>query len=122
MSSAGVNQRSVHITYIQQEILQFLHPSNTHRLDLNVPARLSREERGLASHITARFLVPRQHLDAFEEDPDGYVTSSPLPQDSPHTQDHCKAPEQQRHKLRTDRQGVANIPLQQTGWVEQLQH
>ena len=83
MSNAGLNQRSVHITYIQQEILQFLHPSNTQRLNLDVPARLSREERGLASHVTARFLVPRQHLDAFEEDPDGYVTPSPLLQSSP---------------------------------------
>lgn len=89
MSSAGVNQRSVHITYIQQEILQFLHPSNTQRLDLDVPARLSREERGLSSHITARFLVPRQHLDAFEEDPDGYVTPYPSLQGSRFTQDYC---------------------------------
>ena len=88
MSSAGLNQRSVHITYIQQDILQFLQPSNTQRLDLNVPARLSREERGLASHITARFLVPRQHLDAFEEDPAGYVFPSLSSQGSPHTQDH----------------------------------
>ena len=77
MSSASLNQRSLHITYIQQDILHFLQPSNTQRLDLNVPARLSKEERGLASNITARFLVPQQHLDAFEEDPAGYVT--PLP-------------------------------------------
>ena len=89
MSSAGLNQCSVHITYIQQDILRFLQPSNTQKLDLNVPARLSREEWGLASHITAWFLVPQQHLDTFEEDPAGYITTFLSLQGSPYTQGHC---------------------------------
>lgn len=88
MSDVALAQRAVHTTYIQQEILQFLQPSNVQRLDLDVPAALPREERGLVSHITARFLIPRQHLDAFEKDPDGYVTQHCLLQDSSPLQGH----------------------------------
>ena len=74
MSDVVLAQRAVHTTYIQQEILQFLQLSNVQRLDLDIPAALPREERGLVSHITTRFLIPREHLDAFEKDPDQYVT------------------------------------------------
>jgi hypothetical protein len=38
-------------------------------LGIKIPSNLPRERRGLESHITARFLVPRQHLNAFETDP-----------------------------------------------------
>ena len=71
MSTVASNQHSVHATYIQQDIFQYLRPSNTESFGIEIPACLPREERGLASHITAQFLVPRQYLDAFEKDPDG---------------------------------------------------
>jgi len=77
MSAAASNQHSVHATYIQQDIFQYLWPSNTESLSLEVPASLPREEQGLASHIIAQFLIPHQHLNAFEKDPDGYVVSHP---------------------------------------------
>ena len=31
------------------------------------------EDRGLGSNLTARFLIPHQHLDAFEKDPDRWA-------------------------------------------------
>lgn len=83
MSSTASNQHSVHATYIQQDIFQYLRPSKTESLGLEIPASLPKEERGLESHITARFLIPRQHLDAFEKDPDGYVASHPWIHSSP---------------------------------------
>jgi hypothetical protein len=70
VSTAATNQRAIHTTYIQQEILQFLQPSNEESLGFNIPANLPKEERGMESHITARFLIPRQHLDAFEKEPE----------------------------------------------------
>ena len=90
MSAAASNQHSVHATYIQQDIFQYLRPSNTVSLGFEVPASLPREERGLASHITARFLIPRQHLDAFEKDPNGFVVPRSQMHDSPSPlQHHC---------------------------------
>lgn len=63
--------RAVHTTHVKQDILQYLHPSNTEQLvGIAVPASLPRAERGLENHATAWFLIPRQHLDAFERDPD----------------------------------------------------
>jgi hypothetical protein len=77
MSTAATNQRATHTTYIQQEVLQYLQPSNAESLGFDIPANLSKEERGLEAHVTARFLIPRQHLEAFEKDPDRYVTPRP---------------------------------------------
>jgi hypothetical protein len=75
ISTAAANQRSVHTTYIYQDILQYLRPSKEEGLaGFDIPANLSREERGLENHVTARFLIPRQHLDAFEKDPNRSVT------------------------------------------------
>jgi hypothetical protein len=52
-----------------------------------MPTNLSKDERGLENHATARFLIPRQHLDAFEKDPDRFVTphhtTPPSPQLTP---------------------------------------
>ena len=63
--------RAVHSTYVQQGVLQYLHPSNTQLLvGVAIPPSLPKEDRGLGSNLTARFLIPRQHLDAFEKDPD----------------------------------------------------
>jgi len=77
ISTAGANQRSVHTTNVQQDILQYLRPSSTEGLGFEIPASLPKDKRGLESHITARFLIPRRHLEAFEADPDRYITSYP---------------------------------------------
>ena len=74
ISAAATSKRAVHTTYIQQDILQYLKPSNEVDLGFKIPGGLSKEQRGLENHLTARFLIPRQHLNAFEEDPDGSVT------------------------------------------------
>jgi len=74
LSSAAGGSRAVHTTYVQQEVLHYIQPSNKTGLGFNIPASLSKEERGLESHVTARFLIPRQHLEAFEKDPDRSAT------------------------------------------------
>jgi len=78
MSRAATNQRAVHTTSIQQEILQYLQPSSTDNLGIIIPGSLSKEERGLQNHATARFLIPRQHLEAFENDPNSYAMLLPF--------------------------------------------
>lgn len=70
ISKSATNQRAIHTTYIQQDILQYLQPSKTEGLGISIPGALTKEERGLENHATARFLIPRQHLEAFENDPD----------------------------------------------------
>jgi hypothetical protein len=80
ISSTAANARAVHTTSIQQDALQYLRPSNEAKLGFDMPTNLSKDERGLENHATARFLIPRQHLDAFEKDPDRFVT--------PHHQAH----------------------------------
>jgi hypothetical protein len=74
ISSGATGKRTVHTTYIQQEIFQYLQPSNEASLGLIIPTTLPKEERGLENHITARFLIPRQYLEAFERDPERSVT------------------------------------------------
>jgi len=74
ISSGATGKRTVHTTYIQQEILHYLQPSNEVSLGLIIPATLPKEERGLGNHITARFLIPWQYLEAFEKDPERSVT------------------------------------------------
>ena len=88
MSAAASNQRSVHANEILHDIFQYLQPSNTETLDFEIPASLPKAEQGLESHITARFLIPQQHLDAFESDPDRYVILQPQTDDSPFPQHH----------------------------------
>jgi hypothetical protein len=78
MARSAANHRAVHSTHAQQYILQCLQPSKTEPLDINVPPSLFRDERGLNHHVTARFLIPRQHLDEYERDPEGYATSQHL--------------------------------------------
>ena len=74
LSSAAGRARAVHTTYIQQEVLHYIEPSSETSLGFYIPASLSKEERGLENHVTARFLIPRQHLEAFEKDPDRSAT------------------------------------------------
>jgi hypothetical protein len=81
ISNAAANQRSIHTSHLQQDVLLYLQPSGKDGLGHNIPSSLSREEQGLGCHLTARFLVPRQHLDAFETDPDRSV----LPHQRIHT-------------------------------------
>ena len=79
ISDAATKVRVQHTHHVRHEILQYLQPSKVDHLGLDVPTVLSKEERGLNSHATARFLIPRQHLEAFEDDPDGYATPHPHP-------------------------------------------
>ena len=78
ISELAMDKRVQHTYNVQHDILQYLQPSKAEPLGLEVPAILGKEERGLNSHITARFLIPRQHLEAFESDPEGYATLHPM--------------------------------------------
>ena len=74
------------MTYIYQDILQYLRPSKEEGLvSFDIPANLSREERGLENHVTAQFLIPRQHLDVFEKDPNRSI----MPLSHMELTDHC---------------------------------
>lgn len=73
-----MDSRCLHSTYVYQDILQYLQPSKKEGLgSFFVPNTLDREERGLENHATARFLMPRQHLDKFERSPDRQVMPYP---------------------------------------------
>lgn len=58
--------RASHTKSIHDEILTYLKPSEDVTFTFEVPAYLPRDKRGMESHATARFLVPRRHLDAYE--------------------------------------------------------
>jgi len=73
LSKAASGQRGTHTKTVRSEILQHLQPSKDETIGIDIPSSLSQEERGLENHTTARFLIPRQHLDAFEEDPERCV-------------------------------------------------
>jgi hypothetical protein len=69
LAKAMANQRAIHTTASRQDVLQYLQPSKDMELGIAIPSSLPQGERGLESHITARFLIPRQHLNTFENDP-----------------------------------------------------
>jgi hypothetical protein len=73
MGNKATGQRSIHTNIIKNDILGYLEPSNTESLGYKIHPHLPKPERGLESHVTARFLIPRQHLEAFEKDPDRYA-------------------------------------------------
>lgn len=73
MSKAASQLRTTHTNSATSDILQYLQPSNGDRLGIVIPASLPKEQRGLGSHATARFLIPRKHLNMFDADPDRYV-------------------------------------------------
>ena len=79
ISKAMSSKRAVHTTNVGQDILQYLQPTSEVSLGLNLPGGPTKKERGLNSHITARFLIPRQHLSAFEDDPDRFITVPTTP-------------------------------------------
>lgn len=70
LSKAAAGQRSLHSTYIRSDILGYLQPSPEVDLGIVMPSNLDAEMRGLNHKMTARFLIPRRLLEAFEEDPD----------------------------------------------------
>ena len=76
MSEGATNKRAVDTNKVVNHILQYLQPSPEHTLGIAVPSSLPKEQRGLEHHITGRFLIPRQHLDAFEKDPARSVINS----------------------------------------------
>ena len=75
MGNNAASQRSLHTNSIKSEILSYLDPSGTESLGYKIAFNLQKADRGLNSHATARFLIPRQHLQAFETDPDRYTGS-----------------------------------------------
>lgn len=78
MGNDATKQRGTHTNNIKGDILSYLQPSNTESLGYSVPLNLSKEERGLHHHGTARFLIPRRCLEDFEKDPARYVAGPPL--------------------------------------------
>src|SRR5882762_5044576 len=92
LSGSATDRHTIHTNSVGSDILKYLQPSNKDSLGLEVPTVLPREMQGLHSHITAQFLIPRQHLDAFEESPDRYTTLlSDTHHSHVHSQDHCQA-------------------------------
>ena len=78
MGNDATNQCGTHTNNIKGDILSYLQPSNTESLGYSVPLNLTKEERGLHHHGTARFLIPRRHLEDFERDPARYEAGIPL--------------------------------------------
>jgi hypothetical protein len=75
----GVSQtRATHTYSIREEILNYLEPFDHPSLGIAVPVKLPKSSRGLEHIATARFLIPRRHLDEFEGAPHEYATSSSL--------------------------------------------
>lgn len=88
MGNGATGQRGIHTNSIKNEILGYLEPSSTEGLGYKIQLHLPKVERGLENHLTARFLVPRQHLEAFENDPDRYTIQQPLSDHSPASTQH----------------------------------
>jgi hypothetical protein len=70
--------RAIHTYGIKEEILSFLEPLDHPSLGITVPVKLPKSSRGLEHIATARFLIPRKHLDEFEGAPHEYAPSSSL--------------------------------------------
>ena len=73
IGNEAASQCGTHVNSIKHKILSFIQPSDKETLGLEVPAHLSKDKRKLNNKITARFLIPHQHLDAFEGDPLRFV-------------------------------------------------
>ena len=58
--------RTAHTSSIHREILEYLRPSEEVAFSYGIPAHLARDKRGMNHHATARFLIPRRHLDEYE--------------------------------------------------------
>jgi hypothetical protein len=77
MGNGATSQRGIHTNSVKNEILGYLEPSSTESLGYKIQLHLPKAERGLENHLTARFLIPRQHLEAFENNPDRYTIQQP---------------------------------------------
>jgi hypothetical protein len=64
-----MGHRSTDVFNMKEDIFSLIQPSQKEPLDFDIPAHLRKENRGLHHILTARFLIPREHLDAFEESP-----------------------------------------------------
>jgi hypothetical protein len=69
MSDTVSQTRATHTCNINQDILTYLEPLESPSLGITVPVKLPKSSRGLDHIVTARFLIPRRHLDEFEEAP-----------------------------------------------------
>lgn len=69
ISRAVARTRASHTNSIREEILTYLKPSEDTAFAFEIPANLFRDKRGMENHATARFLIPRRHLDEYEEAP-----------------------------------------------------
>ena len=69
MAEAVSQTRASHTFSIKEEILNYLEPLDHPTLGITVPTRLPKSSRGLEHFATARFLIPRKHLDEFEGAP-----------------------------------------------------
>ena len=69
MSNAVSQKRAAHTCGINQDILAYLEPLETPSLGITIPTKLPKSSRGLEHIATARFLIPRRHLDEFKEAP-----------------------------------------------------
>ena len=66
MSSHVSKTRANHTNNIRDEILTYLKPSDSTTYTFEIPANLPKDKRGMENHVTARFLIPRRHLDEYE--------------------------------------------------------
>lgn len=73
MTSAATHVQTQDTKKVNLDIFGFLQPSDKIDLGVTIPHSLPKARRGLENYATARFLIPRKHLDAFEQDPKGYV-------------------------------------------------
>jgi len=88
MGNVATARRGTHTHGVKNEILRYLQPKKD-VYSLSIQSNLAKEERGLNSYITARFLIPRQHLEAFESNPEWYDSRcSPIPALTPPLQRH----------------------------------
>jgi hypothetical protein len=69
MSEAVSKTRTSQTHHIQEDILTYLRPSEKTTLGIEIPTYLPKEGRGLENIATARFLIPRRHLEEFEDAP-----------------------------------------------------
>jgi hypothetical protein len=62
-------KRTNDTTAIKAEILGYLNPSDNMLLGIPIPSSLPTNHRGMEHQATARFLIPRRHLEEFEAEP-----------------------------------------------------
>lgn len=71
LSKVATTVQTTDTTQLRTEIFNYLQPSDKFKLGFDIPHFLPKDERGLENLTTARFLIPRKHLDEFEANPHG---------------------------------------------------